>query len=147
MLISELLMHFFCPRLKTSTLTMQLLGQYLSITGIFFNNGQEHKEMRMFALTSLPDLGVGKITLDEVIQTEAEMFVEHLEQISERDSVLSEIKFKTEQITSNMIHNIVFGYRSVTLFLKFMPWEILLRQYLWTKIKSQHLAIGQAVST
>jgi len=69
--------------------------------------------MRVFALSGLHDLGVGKVSLDDVIQTEAELFVDHMERLSKEGGHLSRIQFKTKQITANIIHNLVFGFRLV----------------------------------
>lgn len=82
--------------------------------GIITGNGESHKEMRRFALLSLRDLGVGKKSLDEMIQTETTILCDYLESLADtRDGIMSDLKIKMQYATANIIHHILFGYRYV----------------------------------
>ena len=68
--------------------------------------------MRKLALLTLKDLGVGKKSLDEMIQTEAEMLCRYLEDLADtKNGVMSDLKIKMQYATANVIHHIIFGYR------------------------------------
>jgi len=62
---------------------------------------------------SLRDLGVGKSSIDEMIQTEANIFAEYLDGCATRGEHVSDMRFKSQQITANVIHHIIFGERWV----------------------------------
>jgi len=72
--------------------------------------------MRMFALLGLHELGVGKNSIDEAIQTEMDIFADLIEKLSEQGDI-EELKEKTQKITANIIHNIIFGERFVHIIL------------------------------
>ncbi|XP_067944231.1 cytochrome P450 2C16-like [Watersipora subatra] len=80
--------------------------------GVVFANGEAHKEMRRFVLLTFRDLGVGKKSLDEMVQTEASILCQHLESVtSTKGGVISDLKKKMQYATANIIHHVVFGHR------------------------------------
>ncbi|TFJ96155.1 prelamin-A/C [Platysternon megacephalum] len=76
--------------------------------GIIFSNGEQWKQLRQFALTTLRNFGMGKKSIEERIQEETHFLVERLRNTQGRpfDPTL----FLTHTI-SNVICSIVFGDR------------------------------------
>jgi len=84
----------------------------LSTVGIIFTNGENNREMRKFALMSFRDFGVGKKSIDEMVQTEASILCDYLIRECEKgDGLVSNIKLTIQYATANVIHHIIFGYR------------------------------------
>lgn len=91
---------------------IQSFDYYCSSSGICFNNGQAHLEMRKLALATFRNLGVGKRTLDETIQTECTFFLNVMEHsAAENDGIVHDVKSTARQCTANILHDIIFGFR------------------------------------
>ena len=80
---------------------------YLDL-GVLFNNGQVWKEQRRFALRSLRDFGMGKLSMEGRIQDEAEQFVDELKKQSGQKL---DMQYLITNAVSNVICNMVFGQR------------------------------------
>jgi len=80
--------------------------------GLILGNGEAQKEMRRFSLLSMRDFGVGKKSIDDVIQTEANLFCEYLGRMADKNNGnVSDMKPKCQWVTTNIIHNVIFGFR------------------------------------
>ena len=79
---------------------------------MFLANGAHQQEMRKFALASFRDFGVGKVSIDEMMQAEGDSFCDYLEEVARSSSgIVSDLKRKTQLISANVIHSIIFGSR------------------------------------
>ncbi|XP_027286202.1 cytochrome P450 2B1-like [Cricetulus griseus] len=76
--------------------------------GVIFANGERWKALRRFSLATMRDFGMGKRTVEERIQEEAQCLVEELRK---SQGAPLDPKFLFQCITANIICSIVFGER------------------------------------
>ncbi|XP_004620836.2 cytochrome P450 2B11-like [Sorex araneus] len=76
--------------------------------GVVFANGERWKFLRRFSLVTLRDFGMGKRSVEERIQEEAQCMVEELRNTK---GALHDPTFLFHSITANIICSIVFGER------------------------------------
>ncbi|XP_049643129.1 cytochrome P450 2B11-like isoform X2 [Suncus etruscus] len=76
--------------------------------GVIFANGERWKALRRFSLTTMRDFGMGKRSVEERIQEEAQCLVEELRNTK---GTLQDPTFFFHAITANIICSIVFGER------------------------------------
>ncbi|XP_067317012.1 cytochrome P450 2G1-like [Anolis sagrei] len=93
----------FSGRITTPTLE-RTFQQY----GVVFSNGERWKQLRRFSLTTLKHFGMGKKSIEEQIQEEAQFLLEELQKTKEKPFEPSSLLSRT---VSNIICSIVFGNR------------------------------------
>ncbi|KAM9632559.1 cytochrome P450 2B4-like [Trichechus inunguis] len=76
--------------------------------GVIFANGDHWKALRRFSLSTLKDFGMGKQSMEERIQEEAQCLVEELRKSK---GALLDPTFFFQSITANIICSIVIGER------------------------------------
>ncbi|XP_004648669.1 cytochrome P450 2B4-like [Octodon degus] len=76
--------------------------------GVIFANGERWKALRRFSLATLRDFGMGKRSVEERIQEEAQCMVEELRK---SQGGLVDPIFLFHSVTANIICSIVFGKR------------------------------------
>ncbi|XP_004875524.1 cytochrome P450 2B4 isoform X1 [Heterocephalus glaber] len=76
--------------------------------GVIFANGERWKVLRRFSLATMRDFGMGKRSVEERIQEEAQCLVEELRK---SQGGLVDPLFLLQSITANIICSIVFGKR------------------------------------
>ncbi|XP_006900973.1 PREDICTED: cytochrome P450 2B11-like [Elephantulus edwardii] len=76
--------------------------------GVVFANGERWKALRRFSLATMRDFGMGKRSVEERIQEEAQCLVEELRKA---EGALVDPTFYFHAITANIICSIVFGER------------------------------------
>nr|XP_045235509.1 cytochrome P450 2B6 isoform X2 [Macaca fascicularis] len=76
--------------------------------GVVFANGNRWKVLRRFSLTTMRDFGMGKRSVEERIQEEAQCLIEELRKSK---GALVDPTFLFHSITANIICSIVFGKR------------------------------------
>ena len=84
------------------------LIESFSILGVLFNEGPAWKEPRRFALMSLRDFGMGKLSLEGRIQEETSIFIEELNKLNGKPT---DLQVLMTNVISNVICSIVFGRR------------------------------------
>lgn len=96
-------------------------------TGLVWANGEHWKKVRRFALHSMRDLGVGKKSIEEVIQDEAKTLTNIF--ASKENQPITDVKRMMTTSISNVIHHVVFGFRYVCK-VKQLKWKSINLQYL-----------------
>ncbi|XP_005415127.1 PREDICTED: cytochrome P450 2B4-like isoform X2 [Chinchilla lanigera] len=76
--------------------------------GVVFANGERWKALRRFSLTTMRDFGMGKRSVEERIQEEAQCM---LEELRKSQGGLVDPIFLFHSVTANIICSIVFGKR------------------------------------
>ncbi|KAG8511378.1 Cytochrome P450 2B11 [Galemys pyrenaicus] len=76
--------------------------------GVVFANGERWKTLRRFSLATMRDFGMGKRSVEERIQEEAQCLVKELQRTK---GTLQDPIFFFHSITANIICSIVFGQR------------------------------------
>ncbi|XP_037372515.1 cytochrome P450 2B11-like [Talpa occidentalis] len=76
--------------------------------GVVFANGERWKALRRFSLATMRDFGMGKRSVEERIQEEAQCLVKELQMTK---GTLQDPTFFFHAITANIICSIVFGQR------------------------------------
>ncbi|KAG8552882.1 hypothetical protein GDO81_003125, partial [Engystomops pustulosus] len=84
------------------------VDQYMKAHGIAFSNGDRWKDLRRFSLTILRNFGMGKKTIEERIQEEAQFLTAELRM--QNKQFIDPTKFVVQGV-SNVICSIVFGDR------------------------------------
>ncbi|XP_032984602.1 cytochrome P450 2B11-like isoform X1 [Rhinolophus ferrumequinum] len=85
-----------------------VLDQTFQGYGVIFSNGECWKTLRQFSLATLRHFGMGKQSVEKLIQEEAQCLVEELQK---SQGVLQDPTFFFHSITANIICSIVFGKR------------------------------------
>ena len=69
-------------------------------------------EMRKFALMTLRDLGVGKKSIDEMVQTESTILCQELEEMCKNGSaIVPNFRLQSQRMAANILHHIILGFR------------------------------------
>ncbi|XP_011385807.1 cytochrome P450 2B11-like [Pteropus vampyrus] len=76
--------------------------------GVFFANGESWRALRRFSLAAMRDFGMGKRSVEERIQEEAQSL---LQKLRNSQGALQDPTFLFHSITANIICSIVFGKR------------------------------------
>nr|AUD09042.1 cytochrome P450 family 2 subfamily B [Neotoma albigula]AUD09077.1 cytochrome P450 family 2 subfamily B [Neotoma albigula]AUD09085.1 cytochrome P450 family 2 subfamily B [Neotoma albigula]AUD09093.1 cytochrome P450 family 2 subfamily B [Neotoma albigula] len=88
--------------------TVAVIKPVIEEYGMIFSNGERWKVLRRFALATMRDFGMGKRSVEERIQEEAQCLVEELKK---SQGAPLDPTFLFQCITSNIICSIVFGER------------------------------------
>ena len=103
-----LFIHICYVNISLSRITKCVYRSICLLLGIIFNNGAAWKEQRRFALRSMRDFGMGKLSMEGRIQGEAEQFVIELKKQSGQKL---DLQYLITKAVSNVICAIVFGHR------------------------------------
>nr|AUD09141.1 cytochrome P450 family 2 subfamily B [Neotoma stephensi] len=88
--------------------TIAVIKPVIEEYGMIFSNGERWKVLRRFALATMRDFGMGKRSVEERIQEEAQCLVEELKK---SQGAPLDPTFLFQCITANIICSIVFGER------------------------------------
>lgn len=106
-LIDFLTLYFF----KLLSVSLSYFCRFNMSIGLVWANGEHWKKVRRFALHSMRDLGVGKKSIEEVIQDEAKTLTNIF--ASKENQPITDVKRMMTTSISNVIHHVVFGFRYV----------------------------------
>ncbi|KAM4642716.1 cytochrome P450 2A6-like [Discoglossus pictus] len=87
---------------------LPVIEQYTLGHSVIFGNGECWKELRRFSLTTLRIFGMGKRSIEERIQEEAQCLVE---EFRKTNGVPFNPTFHFSQVSSNIICSLIFGDR------------------------------------
>ncbi|XP_037675222.1 cytochrome P450 2B11-like [Choloepus didactylus] len=85
-----------------------VVDEFFQGYGVVFANGDRWKTLRRFSLATMKDFGMGKRSIEERIQEEAQSLVE---EIRKTQGALLDPTFFFHAITANIICSIIFGER------------------------------------
>lgn len=122
-LIDFLTLYFF----KLLSVSLSYFCRFNMSIGLVWANGEHWKKVRRFALHSMRDLGVGKKSIEEVIQDEAKTLTNIF--ASKENQPITDVKRMMTTSISNVIHHVVFGFRYVCK-VKQLKWKSINLQYL-----------------
>nr|XP_056701801.1 cytochrome P450 2G1-like [Euleptes europaea] len=88
--------------------TMPTLERTFHEHGVVFSNGERWKQLRRFSLTVLRNFGMGKKSIEQRIQEEAQFLLEEFRKANEKPF---EPTYFLSRAVSNVICSIVFGNR------------------------------------
>nr|AUD09117.1 cytochrome P450 family 2 subfamily B [Neotoma stephensi] len=88
--------------------TIAVIKPVIEEYGMIFSNGERWKVLRRFALATMRDFGMGKRSVEERIQEEAQCLVE---EFRKSQGAPLDPTFLFQSITANIICSIVFGER------------------------------------
>uniref|UniRef100_A0A8D2DN02 Cytochrome P450 n=1 Tax=Sciurus vulgaris TaxID=55149 RepID=A0A8D2DN02_SCIVU len=99
--------------------TLAIIEPIVQEYGVVFANGERWKTLRRFSLATMRDFGMGKWSIEERIQEEAQCLVEELRKskgenqgcTGEKTRNREDPTFLFQSITANIICSIVFGER------------------------------------
>lgn len=97
--------------LKLLSVSFSYFWRFNMSIGLVWANGEHWKKVRRFALHSMRDLGVGKKSIEEVIQDEAKTLTNIF--ASKENQPITDVKRMMTTSISNVIHHVVFGFRCV----------------------------------
>lgn len=100
-------LYFF----KLLSVSLSYFCRFNMSIGLVWANGEHWKKVRRFALHSMRDLGVGKKSIEEVIQDEAKTLTNIF--ASKENQPITDVKRMMTTSISNVIHHVVFGFRYV----------------------------------
>ena len=83
---------------------------YFDVSGIVFQNGEKWEKIRKLVMSSLRNFGVGKSTLEDKIQEEAQLLTRDIESNAGKPFFMNHTFHKG---VCNIICSIIFGKRYI----------------------------------
>ncbi|XP_075043069.1 cytochrome P450 2C23-like [Mixophyes fleayi] len=91
--------------------SIPILDRIFHCRGLTLTNGDSWKQLRQFSLMTLKDFGMGKKSLEEPIQAEAQHLVEHFISFNEQPfDPSTTLACASSNITSNILMGTRYGY-------------------------------------